>query len=100
MSHRRRNRKRNRHSISHFWRGDCEDTKTRYFPTKEEAWAYVLGQIRKTIKAFEKEGETKIDFEEVKAKLFDEGLVQVEYAGCSAWWDNFSYDFVKAKQTI
>ena len=69
MSHRQRNRKRNHYHIGYWWRGDCEDTTRRSFPTKEDAWAFVLGKIRKTIKVFEEEGPTKIDFEKVKDKL-------------------------------
>lgn len=95
MSHRQRNRKRNHYHIGYWWRGDCEDTTRRSFPTKEDAWAFVLGKIRKTIKVFEEEGPTKIDFEKVKDKLFDKGLVQVEYAGCSAYWHTFTYDKYK-----
>lgn len=95
MSHRQRNSKRNHYHISYYWRGDCEDTTRRSFPTKEDAWAFVLGKIRKTIKVFEEEGSTKIDFKKVKDNLFDKGLVQVEYAGCNAYWHTFTYDKYK-----
>ncbi len=97
MSHRQRNSKRNQHHVGYWWCGDNEDTTWRSFPTKEDAWAYVLGKIRKTIKAFAEEGETKIDFEKVKDKLLDKGLVQVEYAGNDCRRHTFIYDKYKKR---
>ena len=34
----------------------------------------------------------RVDFEKVKDKLLDKGLVQVEYACCNAYWHTFTYD--------
>lgn len=92
MSNRQRNHKRNKHLVSYWWRGDVEDEEFYQFPTKEDTWAFVLGKIRKTVKAFEKEGPSEIDFEKVKAELFSKGMVQVQYARNSAWWHTFQYD--------
>ena len=94
-SHRRRNAKRNKHVITCYWRGDVEDTKTWAFPTKEEAWAHVLGEVRKWIKKFaEQDSNSKptiVDWVKFKRTLFDKGRAEVEYCQCSAWWDNWGY---------
>ena len=95
MSNRQRNHKRNKHLILWWWRGDNEDTTYMQFPTKEDAWASVLGKIRKTIKAFKEDGETVVDFENVKKELFEKGQVQVEYANCVSWWHTFQYSLMK-----
>ena len=92
MSNRQRNRKRNKHLVSYWWRGDVEDKKFYQFPTKEDAWAFVLGKIHKTVKVFEKEGLSEIDFEKVKTELFSKRRVEVQYARNSAWWHTFEYD--------
>lgn len=83
------------HTVSFYWRGDNEDTVVRSFLTEDEAWAFVKGEIRKTVKAFEPEekthAKTEIDFDEVRKELFTNGYARVEYCGCSAWWHNFMY---------
>ena len=97
MSNRRRNHKRNKHVISYYWRGDVEDTECWAFPTQEAAWAHVLGEVRRRIKAFEPEettgdhGKTIVDWDKLKSDLFDKGHGRVEYCQESAWWDNWGY---------
>ena len=97
MSHRLRNRKRNKHVVSYYWRGDVEDTERWAFPTQEAAWAHVLGEVRRRIKAFEPKetvgdhGKTIVDWDKFKSDLFSKGKAEVVYCQCSAWWDNWSY---------
>ena len=78
MSNRQRNHKRNKHVIHYWWRGDIEDEKYWSFPTQEEAWAHVLGQVRRRIEWF-------------KDELLNKGRAEVVYCQCSAWWDNWEY---------
>jgi len=97
MSNRQRNSKRNKHIITHYWRGDVEDMRSWNFPTKEAAWAHVVGEIRRRIKCFEPEetvrdhGKTIVDWEKVFSDLFNRGYGEVVYCQCSAWWDTWCY---------
>ncbi len=97
MSRRMRNAKRNKYVISYYWRGDNEDTKYWAFPTQEAAWAHVLGEVRRRIKAFEPEettdnhGKTIVDWDKFKSDLLDKGYGRVEYCQCEAWYDNWEY---------
>lgn len=97
MSNRLRNSKRNKHVITHYWRGDVEDMRSWNFPTKEAAWAHVVGEVRKRIKCFEPEetvrdhGKTIVDWEKLFSDLFNKGDAEVVYCQCSAWWDNWGY---------
>lgn len=90
-------KRKNRHIISYYWRGDCEDQKNWAFPTKEDAWAFVLGEIRKRIRAFKSEenvrgnGETDIDLDKVRHELFGNGISCPIYCQNSSWWDNWFY---------
>lgn len=98
MGNRRiRNSRRNKYFISHYWRGDIEDIECWSFPTEEAAWAHVVGEVRKRIKAFKSEetthdhGPTIIDWGKFKTDLFEKGYGRVEYCQCSFWWDNWEY---------
>ena len=96
MSNRRRNSRRNKHVITYYWRGDIEDMQSWRFPTKEEAWAHVVGKVRKRVKHFEAEeasgySKTIVDWEKLFSDLFNKGDAEVEYCQCSAWWDNWGY---------
>ena len=95
MSHRKRNMKRNKHIINYWWRGDIEDELQWRFPTKEDAWAHVVGQIRKSVKAFESKesthGKTIVDWDKLKSDLMESGSATQIYCQCNAWWDNWEY---------
>ena len=97
MSDRQRNSRHNKHVISYWWRGDVEEKKSWAFPTKEAAWAHVLGNVRKSIKWHESGKttpnlrKTEIDWKGLQKKLFEKGHAQVVYCQCSAWWDNWEY---------
>lgn len=95
-------KRKNRHVISYYWRGDVEDQKNWAFPSQEEAWAFVLGEIRKRDRLLSKDvdgqelKESDIDFEKVKKDLFDRrfsgcGTARVVYHQSEAWWDNWFY---------
>lgn len=97
MSKRKRNRKRNRHVITYYWRGDNEDMRYWSFPTKDDAWAHVVGNVRKRIRNFSSDenvdghGKTVVDWERLHSELFGNGYAEVVYCQCSAWWDNWGY---------
>ena len=97
MSNRQRNRKRNKYVIHYWWRGDIEDEKYWHFPTKEAAWAHVVGSVRQRVKNFEPEettmnhGPTQIDWDKFKDELLNKGCAEVVYCQCSAWWDNWEF---------
>ena len=102
MSNRQRNRKRNKHVVRYWWRGDFDDRKYWYFPTKEAAWAHVVGEIRKRAKRFEPETTeygyppTQIDMDKFKEALFSKkGYASCVYCQCEAWFDNWEYFFKK-----
>ena len=98
MSNRQRNHKRNKHVIHYWWRGDIEDERYWRFPTQEDAWAHVVGEIRRRAKRFEPETTengyppTQIDWDKLKNRLFGPaGYAEVVYCQCSAWFDNWEY---------
>ena len=102
MSHRQRNRKRNKHEIRHWWRGDIEGTVTRRFPTAEDAWAYVLGKIRATIRGFDEycdapecSKKTVVDYEKLKTTLLEKGRIGVVYCQTESWWHTLDYNKLK-----
>lgn len=89
--------KKNKHFVSYYWRNDQEDEVHCRVPTKEDAWAFVLGKIRKTIRCFDSEEGNKptiIDYDKVKNELFSNGYVEVVYCQCNSWWHNFYYQMV------
>lgn len=95
-------KRKNRHVISYYWRGDVEDQKNWAFPSQDDAWAFVLGEIRKRDRLLSRDvtwkelKESDIDFEKVKKDLFGKcysgcGFAQVVYHQNQAWWDNWFY---------
>ena len=94
MSNRQRNRKRNKHVVHYWWRGDIEDEKYWRFPTKEAAWAHMVGQIRKRARAFEETTycKTVVDWYKLKSDLMDGGKrVVLTYCQNDSWFDNWEY---------